>query len=283
MNRSIRSTGSCCGRTSSSLPSVSRETASSSTETSSSYVRSSCFDWARLELIRSRLSSGHEHYQAKLGWTDQPHAQSVSLPLVGHARSGRLVQRILPDHRKFSLPIAQKNLLTDPALFGLLLQDPLFAEVFARDGQLKTVGERIKRPTYARLLETVASEGADGLYTGQVAEDIVQAVKKKGGVMEVEDLGSYSTHSRPALSIPYRNHTVFTTQAPSSGSIVLSILNTLGGFEVSKKEDVDRARHTFVEAMKFGYGQRTLLGDPRESNPTNSSWLEGLTTDCTCF
>lgn len=135
------------------------------------------------------------------------------------------------------------------------------------------VGERIKRQTYARLLGIVASEGADGLYTGQVAKDIVKAVKKHGGVMEVEDLGSYSTHSRPALSIPYRNHTVFTTQAPSSGSIVLSILNTLGGFEVSRKEDVDRARHTFVEAMKFGYGQRTLLGDPRESNPSISFWL----------
>lgn len=58
------------------------------------------------------------------------------------------------------------------------------------------------RPTYARTLETVAEHGADGFYTGEIAQAIVKAVKEAGGVMEIEDLSSACWPPRRSSSGP---------------------------------------------------------------------------------
>ena len=84
----------------------------------------------------------------------------------------------------------------------LLRQDPLFAAVFANEGELKTVGDIIKRPTYARTMARVADEGADGFYTGEIAQAIVDAVKEAGGVMELDDLSSRLCHQTEASPPP---------------------------------------------------------------------------------
>lgn len=54
-------------------------------------------------------------------------------------------------------------------------------------GQLKTF------PTLADTFRTVAKEGKDGFYKGRVAQAIVDLIKSKGGVMELEDLAAHKT------------------------------------------------------------------------------------------
>ncbi len=83
------------------------------------------------------------------------------------------------------------------------------------------------------------------------------------------------------LSIPYRSkYRIYSTPAPSSGSIVLSALNILGQFDDLIPVDDEVLLHRTAEAMKvspglthvgsaaltgvpqFAYGQRTIIGDP---------------------
>lgn len=67
--------------------------------------------------------------------------------------------------------------------------------------------------------------------------------------MELDDLKGYQVHTRPALSIKYRNSTVYAPQAPSSGSMLLSTLNTLSGFEAPSFLN-NLTTHRLVEALK---------------------------------
>ena len=55
---------------------------------------------------------------------------------------------------------------------------------------------------------------------------------------------------------------VYTTQAPTSGPILLSILNILSLIPDFTTEASSLNMHRFVEALKFGFGQRTELADP---------------------
>lgn len=48
-------------------------------------------------------------------------------------------------------------------------------------------------PDLARTFRTVAEEGKKGFYTGRIAQAIVDLIKSKGGVMELEDLSKHRT------------------------------------------------------------------------------------------
>ena len=48
-------------------------------------------------------------------------------------------------------------------------------------------------PDLARTFRSVAEHGKDGFYKGRIAEAIVELIKSKGGVMEVEDLEKHET------------------------------------------------------------------------------------------
>ncbi len=52
------------------------------------------------------------------------------------------------------------------------------------------------------------------------------------------------------LSIKYKSHTVHSTPAPSSGSIVLSALNTLSGYDEVPPVDSAITLHRTAEALK---------------------------------
>lgn len=160
---------------------------------------------------------------------------------------------------------------------SFLIEDPAYAPIFSSNGKLLPPLSITTRPTYADTLETIAREGPGAFYSGKLANQTVDSIKSKGGLMTLEDLegssrlnppslrssfsvfaeadglprsyscSAYSVHIRPAVSLKYRNHTVRSCQAPSSGSIVLSILNTMSGYEV---EHSDVNNHRIVEAYK---------------------------------
>ncbi|KAH8899688.1 gamma-glutamyltranspeptidase [Thozetella sp. PMI_491] len=144
----------------------------------------------------------------------------------------------------------------------LLIEDPIWAEDFAPNGTLLQLGDTITRKRYASTLEKIGKHGVDIFYEGEMAEEMVATIQATNGTMTLADFKNYKLVIKKPLSIDYRGFKVFATEAPSSGAVTLNILKTLEQFPLEDRDDTNLTTHRLVEAMKFGYGARTELGDP---------------------
>jgi gamma-glutamyltranspeptidase/glutathione hydrolase len=140
---------------------------------------------------------------------------------------------------------------------------PAASDVFLPDGKLPEMGQLIKQPDLAWVLETIAAEGRDGFYKGKVAEKLVQGVVDAGGIWSMQDLAGYEVVERAPAHTSYQCYELVTAPPPSSGGIVIAqILNIIEPYHVAELGKVQRT-HLLVEAMRRAYRDRALyLGDP---------------------
>lgn len=80
--------------------------------------------------------------------------------------------------------------------------------------------------------------------------------------MTLEDLKNYSVIIREPISIDYRGYKLYATGAPSGGSVALSILKIIEGYDMSNASLLALNTHRLDEAMRFSYGAHAELGDP---------------------
>ncbi|KAF9932318.1 hypothetical protein FBU30_008425 [Linnemannia zychae] len=186
---------------------------------------------------------------------------------LAHSRYGRL-----PWERLFapSVKMARDGWAVGPELAKrlrvyktMMETEPEWSAVFAPNGTILKEGQRIKREALANTLEIIGKEGADAFYTGPIAQNMVDYIQKNGGILNMEDMKAY----RPLIKKPmvgyYKGRKVYTAPAPTSGPVLISILNILERYDLGRfKENANVEAHRLVEAMKFGYAQRTELGDP---------------------
>ncbi|THV00494.1 gamma-glutamyltranspeptidase [Dendrothele bispora CBS 962.96] len=197
----------------------------------------------------------HQRY-GKLPW------KRLFEPAIGVARDGFVVNVDLAGQ-------------LDAELYPFLLSDPLWAEVYAPNGTLLEAGDICYRKRYAETLQKLADNGADAFYTGDIADNIVNAAAARGGIISHEDLEGYEVVIRTPNNITYRNSRIFSTVAPSSGSVVLSVLKIFEGYPGNATDpdpEFNVTLHRLIQATKFGYGQRTNYGDPAFT--TNVTELE---------
>lgn len=122
------------------------------------------------------------------------------------------------------------------------------------------VGDKTKRPDLANTLKIIATEGANALYNGSLTSSFINDIKKYNGIITAEDMKSYNVKWDEAVKTSFReNFTVYSTPPPSSGSILILILNILDHFVSPVPSGLNF--HHIVEAFKFAYAQRSGLGD----------------------
>lgn len=78
----------------------------------------------------------------------------------------------------------------------------------------------------------------------------------------MEDIADYDISIHEHITIDYRGYKLTSTGAPSSGSVALSALKIIEGFNMSDPEVVDLNVHRFTESMKHSYAAHNKLGDP---------------------
>ncbi|KAL1707722.1 gamma-glutamyltranspeptidase [Schizophyllum commune] len=139
---------------------------------------------------------------------------------------------------------------------------PTLSQWLTRDGELLPIGTLLTRPAYANTLETIAKEGADAFYTGDIAQGIVDAVQAEGGVMTMKDLRAYEVRSVEPLSAQFRGHKITSVGAPASGAVVLAALSILNNFDDVGGPSSVKDAHRMIESLKHAFAHRTLLGDP---------------------
>lgn len=174
--------------------------------------------------------------------------------------------------------------LTHFQLFGsFMINDPDWSPIFLNNdtGALLRAGDTIRRPGYARLLRAVADKGSRAFYEGEFAAAMVDKVRSKGGILTLADLQSYEVVVSDAIQGDWLGRRVFTTPAPTSGPVLLSVLNIVSGFKdwIADGPTSGLSAHRFIEALKFGSAQRTRIGDPRFMNVTSLRRIEEISTN----
>lgn len=168
-----------------------------------------------------------------------------------------------------AIEVARKGFLVNDRMHVLSTQISYLkdfdeaAEIYlTKDRKPRTVGETITNPKLAATLETIAEEGIDPFYKGQIAQDIVAAVrgsKINPGTLALKDLANYQVKTGDLICGTYRvKYKVCSMPLPSSGGVTL--LQTLGILEnfdlASLKPNSKEAVHLITEASRLAYADR---------------------------
>jgi gamma-glutamyltranspeptidase/glutathione hydrolase/leukotriene-C4 hydrolase len=78
----------------------------------------------------------------------------------------------------------------------------------------------------------------------------------------MQDLRDYRPKIRPTINTYYHGKKVTTASAPTSGPVLISMLNILERYNLATLGRIGLNIHRLVETMKFGYAFRTELADP---------------------
>ena len=137
------------------------------------------------------------------------------------------------------------------------------------DGSPRPLGTLVKNPAIAATFRRIAQEGPDAFYKGEIARDIVAAVRghasNPGGLTE-SDLANYRARALEPVCGPYRVYKICGMPPPSSGGIaILQILEALERFDMKTvRPNSAEAVHLFSEAGRLAYADRErYVGDDR--------------------
>ncbi|MEX0310106.1 MAG: gamma-glutamyltransferase [Tateyamaria sp.] len=158
-----------------------------------------------------------------------------------HTRWGNLAWPRLFDT---AIDLADNGFAVSPRLAGLIERDaerlgtfPATAEYFLPGGSPLSVGATLQNPDYAETLRSMATQGADAIYTGAIAADIVETVQSapgNPGVLSTLDLAIYQVKERAPVCVEYRAHDVCGMGPPSSGALTIGqILGMLDGSDLA--------------------------------------------------
>jgi gamma-glutamyltranspeptidase/glutathione hydrolase len=182
-------------------------------------------------------------------WCTMPLADLLA-PAVRYARDG------FPVSRELALTLANAK--------GLFTKYTALADALYIDGRPPRMGETLRQPGLAGVIEAIGTNGRSALYEGEVAERIARAVHDHGGVMTADDLARHHADVLEPLSVDYRGDTVYETPPNSQGLILLEELRILEAFDLAAMGHLSPdAVHAQIEAKKLAFEDRErYAGDP---------------------
>lgn len=149
------------------------------------------------------------------------------------------------------------------------------SKLFLPGGDAPAVGSIFRSPDLAKTYKLLADKGTRAFYHGQLAKEIVAAVKVPPrtatttlpvppGHMTTADLAGYSALNQAPTHVEYRGFDVY-GMAPSSsgGTTVGEALNILDTFNIAEMS-TPNALHHYLEASALAFADRgKYVGDPK--------------------
>ena len=165
-----------------------------------------------------------------------------------------------------AIDLAKNGFTVSPRLAALVAGDAdrlrQFSDTatyFFQDGKPLVEGSRLTNAEYADVMHRMANEGARVIYSGDIAQAIVDTVrgaKSNPGVITRMDLSTYKVKERPAVCVPFRGHQVCGMGPPSSGALTVGqILGLLDHFPVGSQNDPQTLR-LLGDASRLAFADR---------------------------
>ncbi|KAN0125057.1 Nucleophile aminohydrolase [Russula decolorans] len=140
------------------------------------------------------------------------------------------------------------------------------------DGKAPLPGQIMKVPNLAKTFRALAEHGKDGFYKGRIAEAIVEIIKSKGGVMELEDLAKHTSSFVEPIKYTYAGEvTVFECPPNGQGITTLLALGILESIQeqglignlLEMEHNSAEYLHTLVEALRLAFADsQRYVTDP---------------------
>uniref|UniRef100_A0A8C8J1J0 Uncharacterized protein n=1 Tax=Oncorhynchus tshawytscha TaxID=74940 RepID=A0A8C8J1J0_ONCTS len=191
----------------------------------------------------------HDHH-GKLPWRE------LFQPAIQLARKGFPLGRALAT----AISKNRETIICDTAL----------CEVFCdKNGGILKENDIITFTKLADTYEIIANEGPNAFYEGPLAENLVKDIQASNGIITLDDLKKYKPFlDENPINATVGGYTMFVPNAPASGLVLSLILKILDGYNftsdsVSSTEKKILTYHRMVEAFRFAYAKRSMLGDPQ--------------------
>lgn len=145
--------------------------------------------------------------------------------------------------------------------------DSSLRSIFLSEGKSPAPGTILVQSDLGRTLRAIATNGADALYRGPLAEQIAQFIEREGGLVTATDLASHTSRWQEPISTTYAGKTVLAFPPNSQGMTFLEMLNIAESVMPTNEAPNSAAMiHLIAEAGKLAYQDRDrFLADPEFS------------------
>ncbi len=145
-----------------------------------------------------------------------------------------------------------------------LSQNPEAARIFLKHGGAYQPGEKLHLPDLARTYRSIARDGPDLFYRGELADAFAREMKVRGdGWITREDLAGYRVLEPSPIRGKFREMDILAPPLTSGAVQIVELLNILEGFPGESAQHTIRGLQIFVEAQRQVFADRwKYLGDP---------------------
>ena len=136
--------------------------------------------------------------------------------------------------------------------------------IFAASGQLPREGEVLVQADLAGILARLRLEGASELYTGALAGEFAEAVRRAGGTLTADDLRNFVPRWQTAASMKFGNDRAYFSPPPAgAGLVAAQMWQMLFDKKRYRRAKSDERLHLLAETAKRAFEGRAkwLAGD----------------------
>ncbi|OWU68862.1 gamma-glutamyltransferase [Roseovarius sp. 22II1-1F6A] len=149
---------------------------------------------------------------------------------------------------------------------------------YLKDGRALRAGELFRAPGQGEVLRRIVRDGHAGFYQGEVAEDMVNALRAAGGSHTLEDFAGVQPEWTTPISGGYRGLEIVEHQPNGQGTAALLLAAILERFDLASMDPWGPERtHIEAEATKLAYDARDrFVTDPDHMDPVTRLQADGL-------
>ena len=147
--------------------------------------------------------------------------------------------------------------------------------IYGRDGVPLTTGDRLVQDDLAGSMRTIAENGADAIYSGELGRAMVAEARDNGSSLTEEDLRENRARWRETIGAGYRGDRVVTAGPPATAWGSLVRLGTMEELDpVSLGQNTSPYVHALTEISKGAFSQTSrYAADPPLDRLLSDSYL----------